>query len=114
MYNPSMALCSNCGIKFQARGQRYCLACHAGYMREWRKTHPLKGEALKRANARSYLLSYVARGVVIRGLCEKCGASRVEGHHTDYSKPLLVTWLCRPCHLAEHHGQRPSDKKPPV
>lgn len=23
-------------------------------------------------------------------------------HHPDYSKPLEVVWMCRPCHLAEH------------
>lgn len=35
-------------------------------------------------------------------LCEGCGlpktAALAEKHHPDYSKPLLVVWLCKPCH----------------
>jgi len=34
--------------------------------------------------------------------CERCGAINAEMHHDDYSKPLDVRFLCRPCHLAEH------------
>lgn len=31
--------------------------------------------------------------------CEGCGLKKpVERHHPDYSKPLLVVWLCKPCH----------------
>lgn len=31
--------------------------------------------------------------------CEGCGLERkLQKHHHDYSKPLLVVWLCKPCH----------------
>jgi hypothetical protein len=32
-------------------------------------------------------------------LCEGCGLpKKLEKHHPDYSKPLLVVWFCKPCH----------------
>ena len=31
---------------------------------------------------------------------------RSEAHHRDYSKPLEVEWLCRPCHDDEHRHER--------
>jgi hypothetical protein len=36
--------------------------------------------------------------------CLRCGTEDViiVGHHSDYSKPLDVVWLCRPCHAREH------------
>lgn len=30
--------------------------------------------------------------------CAFCKAKRVEAHYKDYSKPLDVIWVCRPCH----------------
>jgi hypothetical protein len=31
--------------------------------------------------------------------CSACGVEcKPQGHHPDYSKPLEVVWLCRPCH----------------
>lgn len=41
-------------------------------------------------------------GELVAQPCESCGAWDVEMHHTDYSKPLEIEWLCTTCHLAEH------------
>ena len=36
-------------------------------------------------------------------LCEACGLpERLDGHHYDYTKPLEVVWLCKPCHGQVH------------
>ena len=35
--------------------------------------------------------------------CNQClREGKVHGHHTDYSNPLEVIWLCPPCHRLEH------------
>ena len=74
---------------------------HAAYMREWRKTHPLTGEARLRDIARSYAGVYKRRGKLIPQPC-RCGSLDVQMHHRDYNKPLEVEWLCKSCHVASH------------
>jgi len=54
--------------------------------------------------ARQALQTYVyalRAGKIKRQPCEVCGG-KAEGHHTDYSKPLDVKWLCRTHHRAAH------------
>ena len=43
-------------------------------------------------------------GVIVRPTtCGGCGVEcKPEAHHTDYSKPLDVIWLCDACHKKEH------------
>lgn len=85
-------------------GQFTCLGCHAAYMRRWRAEHAPTDEQRRRGIARSYAHVYVKRGVLKRQPCERCGAEPAQMHHADYSKPLEVTWVCRPCHLSLHRG----------
>lgn len=41
-------------------------------------------------------------GTLERQACEACRSPESEAHHDDYSRPLDVRWLCRPCHAVEH------------
>jgi hypothetical protein len=100
--------CSKCGGDLGDRygKQRYCLSCHAAYMREHRPKHrELSLEAKKKANCRSYANVYQRRGVLLKQPCVRCGCPTAEKHHPDYDKPLEVIWMCRECHL-EHHKQK--------
>lgn len=74
-------------------------------MRDWRKGRPLTSEQRLKDNCRSYAGVYLRRGHLIPEPCAHCGEDLVEMHHPDYSKPLEVIWLCRPCHLALHREQ---------
>lgn len=54
--------------------------------------------------ARSYVYKQISRGKLERPKqCEKCAKEcKPEAHHTDYSQPLLINWLCKICHKHEH------------
>lgn len=54
--------------------------------------------------ARVLLNSAVYAGKVRKPtICSRCQKSgRIEGHHSDYTKPLEVTWVCTLCHTIYH------------
>lgn len=97
-----MKPCGRCKARPRQGKHRYCLECHAAYMRKWRASHPLNKEQRRKDAARSYLHAYLRRGKIARQPCKVCGEPRVEAHHKNYSKPLEVVWLCRPHHRQEH------------
>lgn len=49
--------------------------------------------------ARVALWNAITRGKIKRRPCRTCGNPKAQAHHTDYSKPLKVDWLC-----TKHHG----------
>lgn len=53
--------------------------------------------------ARKALNHAVAAGKVVSQACEQCSAPKAQGHHEDYSKPLVVRWLCAKCHSILHN-----------
>ena len=62
----------------------------------------------EKVNARETVKKALRAGVLHRpGRCGHCGIEcKPEASHSDYSRPLDVEWLCRPCHeekdLATH------------
>lgn len=81
--------------------------------RRYRKRHRLRLNEKKRAanaiapekeRARQAVKRAIKEGRMTRWrYCEMCEAhGTLHAHHSDYSKPLAVIWLCPKCHRAAH------------
>jgi hypothetical protein len=106
-----------------------CRACQSQANKAWRRANPEKRlEQQRRQNERylelggrrtrkptplqrtahQQLRRAVLAGKVVKpNACTACGTTerRIHGHHSDYSKPLQVEWLCTVCH-ADLHAAR--------
>jgi hypothetical protein len=70
--------------------------------REWRRKHKDRQAAHNKA-ARTPIKKVSA--------CEGCGrAVRLEKHHPDYTRPLLIVWLCKPCHVIADKVRRIAER----
>lgn len=133
---PVPKVCENCGADYRARydqadASRFCSAkCRCSYAARVRNSVDQKGENNpnwkggistdrvrytriqmkrypERVAARKAALAALKAGKLVRQPCEVCGTTEdVQAHHDDYSKPLVVRWLCRPDHRAHHEAQR--------
>jgi hypothetical protein len=66
------------------------VALRTRIVREWRAKYPDRVRAHNVASRAQ---------LTVPTLCEGCGLKcRLEKHHHDYSRPLVVVWLCKPCH----------------
>lgn len=102
-----------------------CKECTRRDTRERRSCHPDKELETRlsacarnptRKNAYMAVDAAVRAGVISRpDRCMGCGCSdtehRIEAHHSDYSKPLEVIWLCTPCHRAMDARRRAQEEK---
>lgn len=67
------------------------------YATKRRKSFPGKSRARQKLN------NSIRAGKIVRHPCEVCGDEKSQGHHTDYRKPLEVTWLCFKHHREAHN-----------
>lgn len=91
----------------------YCRECTRNRYKSWYHRNKEKARAIIYKNntlhkekiaARAVLNYAVGAGKITKPLvCEKCSEeATLQAHHSDYTKPLLVMWLCQDCHAAEH------------
>jgi len=82
---------------------------HPEKLKEWRKKNPEKLkkqlDAQKKKFPEKYKARYLSYRIKIEGICVKCNQKKAEEkHHPDYSLPLQVEMLCKPCHREVHHS----------
>ena len=76
-------------------------------IRRWNAANPEKRSAQLQIRA-----AIKASRLFAPSACSQCGAtdSRIEAHHHDYSQPLVVTWLCKPCHVRADAVRRANER----
>lgn len=63
---------------------------------KYRAKYPERGSANRK------LFRAVKAGMVEKLHCFICGSEKTVAHHTDYSRPLMVEWLCQAHHQQAH------------
>jgi len=113
----TVKICRKCGLNprpvapFGKQTQpRWCLKCHAAYMREYRKKHPvtiatMTPEQRLKYNARHAAIMRTKRKKLTKKPCEVCG-NKAQMHHPDHSKPFEIVFLCHFHHQELHYKQK--------
>ena len=115
-------------------GAHVCVACAQARAREpknraatkeWLRNTEAGRESVRRGNRARYLRDKEKcqarekvryrwkKGYIPKPtdcICAHCNAQAQEYHHEDYSKPLDVIPLCKPCHIKRHATQEVSSE----
>lgn len=67
-------------------------------LRSYFKKYYSNPENVRKGKARSKVWYAIRGGRLFKAPCH-CGSTKVEAHHTDYTQPLKVKWLCRTHHI---------------
>lgn len=106
-------------LTYRRKNRFICRQCNTKIAREYRKTKKGKEAYRKLAKkmsekfpekqkARAQVAYALKRGQLKKPKkCSRCKKQKkLDGHHSDYSKPLEVKWLCRGCHADIHHEEK--------
>jgi len=76
---------------------------HKKAIKKYRNLYPL------RRIAHQIIGNAIARNEIIKpDNCSICNSTKkIESHHDDYTKPLLIRWLCEKCHKEWHRNNTP-------
>ena len=93
----------NQSAKAKKHRKEYCQrpevkARQAEKMRQYRENPELK----LRFDARRIARNAYRKGLLKEQPCALCNCPDVQKHHPDYSKPLLIVWVCFKCHQKLH------------
>jgi len=89
------------------------------YYKRWREKHReqhrrshgqrnkvYRAKYPERRKAEQAVERAIKKGTLIRQPCEVCGDPRAQAHHDDYSKPLIIRWLCDKHHKNLHRRKK--------
>ena len=92
--------CSHCG---KIKEENYSSESYCGRCKSTLRRIKMNPEARAKEVTRILTRRAIAQGRLMRQPCEVCGSiERIDAHHDDYSKPLVIRWLCKKHHI-EHH-----------
>ena len=92
-------------FSYWKKRKAYNSSCNKCHNSRYFKTKKGK-EAWNRASKKSYQKHkdkwmtrlktrfYIKAGILKKQPCEVCGEIKVQAHHPDYNRPLLIIWLC--------------------
>jgi ribosomal protein S27AE len=112
MRDGHLSFCKDCVCKrvsehskseYGRQVERAWLSTPKGRAKQYRNRKRMRGLYPEKYRARVATHNAIRDGRLAKGLCERCGASKVHAHHDDYSQPLNVRWLCQKHHYELHH-----------
>lgn len=122
---PETYFCNRCGDYYPApemvflhgRPHTLCLECNRRRVRKWKKRNPKKVTDItvkygqrnkeKRRAVDRFRRAVKAGKFCYPLVCSECGKpGKIHAHHSDYTKPYQVIFLCPQCHSNKHSKRK--------